>query len=70
MLTPKMLQLYGIMKEYKDRNGYIPSYDEMAEMLGLKSKSGIHRLIVAMEKRGALRRLPNQSRAIQLLPLN
>ena len=69
MLTPKMLQLYKLMGEYKDRNGYMPSYEEMTDMMGLASKSGINRLICAMEARGAIYRLPNQARAIRLLPL-
>jgi repressor LexA len=69
MLTPKMLQLYKLMDAYKAKNGYMPSYDEMADMMGLHSKSGINRLICSMEQRGAIKRIPNQARAIRLLPL-
>lgn len=69
MLTPNMLKLYKVMAQYYERNGYMPSYQEMADMLGLQSKSGIQRMIEEMEKRGALRRLPNKARAIKLLQL-
>ena len=69
MLTPKMLKLYRIMEDYKARNGVMTYYEEMVDMMGLKSKSGINRLIISMEERGAIKRLPNQARAIRLLPL-
>ena len=67
MLTRKQAQLLQVMKDYKARNGVIPSYDEMADMVGLKSKSGINRLIVSLEERGAIRRLPNRARAIHII---
>lgn len=70
MLTPKMLKLYKLAKEYRIRNGYAPSYEEMADMMGLKSKSGIHKLITGMEQRGAIQRIPGHSRAFKLLPLD
>ena len=69
MLTRKMLKLYRIMEEYKARNGVMPSYQEMSDMMELHSKSGIHRLILALEERGALVRLPDRARAIALRPL-
>lgn len=66
MLTRKQLELYQIIKGYKERNGVVPSYEEMADMIGQKSKSGIHRMIVALERRGAIQRLPHCARAISL----
>lgn len=69
MLTKKQLQLYRLMEDYKQRNGIMPSYEEMQEMIGLKSKSGVHRLITGMEARGVIRRFPNLARAIELKPL-
>ena len=69
MLTPKMLQLYRVMEAYKARNGVMPSYQEMADMMGINSTSGIQRLILGLEERGALVRLPNRARAIALRPL-
>lgn len=70
MLTRKQLNLYNKIKEYKTRNGVSPSYDEMADMVGLASKSGINRMINSMEQRGAIQRLPGQARALKLLPLD
>lgn len=70
MLTRPMLKLYNVMKDYYDRNGFMPSYEEMNDMMGLNSKSGINRLIVGMEERGAIQRIPNKARAIRLLPLD
>lgn len=70
MLTKRMLELYRHIEDYKARNGVVPSYDEMANMMGISSKSAIHRLITAMEQRGAIRRMPNLARAIWLNPLD
>ncbi len=69
VLTRKMLKLYRIMEDYKERNGVMPSYDEMVDMMGVKSKSGINRLIESMEERGAIERIPRKARAIRLLDL-
>lgn len=69
MLTPKQLECYRAMEGYKSRNGVMPSYRELMELLGLKSLSGIHRMVEGMEERGALQRLPDRARAIRLLPL-
>ena len=52
-----------------DAGGISPSFEEMKEALGLKSKSGIHRLISALEERGFLRRLPNRARALEVIKL-
>ena len=70
MLTPKQLECYRAMEAYKARNGVIPSYRELMEILGLNSLSGIHRMVAGMEKRGAIQRLRGQARAIRLLPLD
>lgn len=69
MLTRKqhdlLLFIHGRMKE----SGVPPSFDEMKEALDLASKSGIHRLIMALEERGFIRRLPNRARALEILRL-
>lgn len=66
MLTKKQLQLFDFIKDYVAKNGVAPSFDEMKDYLGLKSKSSIHRLISALEDRQVVRRLHNQARAIEL----
>ena len=66
MLTKKQLQLFDFIKDYVSKNGVAPSFDEMKDYLGLKSKSSIHRLISALEDRQVVRRLHNQARAIEL----
>lgn len=67
MLTKKQKTLLLLIdKKIKD-TGIPPSYDEMKDSLGLASKSGIHRLITALEDRGFIRRLPNKARAIEVL---
>lgn len=64
-LTPKQAELLSFIRLYRTEQGGIsPSYDEMREFLGLNSKSGIHRLVVALEERGHIRRLENHSRSI------
>ena len=69
MLTKRQKQLYDAMKDYSARNGGVmPSYDELTDMVGLKSKSGVHRLVLALEERGAIRRLPGRARAIAIIP--
>lgn len=71
MLTRKQLECYRVIERYQKQNdGISPSYGEMCGLLGLNSKSGIHRLILGLESRGALVRVPNASRAIRLVPLD
>ncbi len=70
MLTEQQLRCYNFIKDYKERNGIAPSYDELMDMMGLKSKSNINRLIVALEERGAIKRLPYRARAIKVLDLD
>lgn len=64
-MTAAMRDLYQFIKDYTDANdGVAPSFEEMKEFAGLASKSGIHRLITALEERGLIRRLPHRARAI------
>jgi len=69
MLTAKQQQLLMYIKQHLDKGGISPSFEEMKEALDLKSKSGIHRLISALEERGFIRRLPNRARALEILKL-
>ncbi len=66
MLTPKQKQLLLFINERIEATGVSPSFDEMKEALDLKSKSGIHRLIMALEERGFIRRLPHRARALEV----
>ena len=67
MLTKKQLQLLEFIHARTLINGVSPSFDEMKEALDLKSKSGIHRLITALQERGFIRRLAHRARAIEIL---
>ena len=69
MLTRKQNELLRFIHERLAQDGVPPSFDEMKEALDLKSKSGIHRLIIALEERGFIRRLPNRARALEVLKL-
>lgn len=69
MLTPKQRQLLLFIHDRIAQAGVPPSYDEMKEALDLKSKSGIHRLIMALEERGFIRRLPHRARALEVTKL-
>ena len=69
MLTEKQSELLRFINARLKQNGVPPSFDEMKEALDLKSKSGIHRLIMALEERGFIRRLPNRARALEVLRL-
>ena len=69
MLTKKQLDLLGFIHERVQRDGIPPSFDEMKEALDLRSKSGIHRLITALEERGFIRRLAHRARALEILKL-
>jgi repressor LexA len=66
MLTPKQKQLLLFINERIVATGVPPSFDEMKHALDLKSKSGIHRLIMALEERGFIRRLPHRARALEV----
>lgn len=69
MLTSKQKELLLFIHERIKAEGVSPSFDEMKEALNLASKSGIHRLIVALEERGFIRRLANRARALEVLKL-
>lgn len=69
MLTTKQRELLLFIHERIKKDGVSPSFDEMKEALNLASKSGIHRLIVALEERGFIRRLPNRARALEVLKM-
>ncbi len=66
MLTRKQYDLLRFIHERLKETGVPPSFDEMKEALDLRSKSGIHRLITALEERGFIRRLPNRARALEV----
>ncbi|WP_372893657.1 transcriptional repressor LexA [Rhodosalinus sp.] len=69
MLTRKQMDLLRFINDRVARDGVPPSFDEMKEALDLRSKSGIHRLITALEERGFIRRLAHRARAIEILRL-
>jgi repressor LexA len=69
MLTSKQNELLRFIHERLENNGVSPSFEEMKEALDLKSKSGVHRLIGALEERGFIRRLPNRARALEILQM-
>jgi len=69
MLTPKQKELLLFIHERLKEAGVPPSYDEMKDALDLRSKSGIHRLVTALEERGFIRRLPHRARALEILKL-
>ena len=67
MLTAKQRELLQFIHDRLGKSGVSPSFDEMREALDLKSKSGVHRLISALEERQFIRRLPNRARALEVL---
>lgn len=69
MLTKKQLDLLEFIHKRTERDGVPPSFEEMKDALDLRSKSGIHRLITALEERGFLRRLPHRARALEIVKL-
>jgi len=69
MLTKKQYELLVLIDRRIKDSGVPPSFDEMKDALGLKSKSGIHRLISGLEERGFIRRLPHRARALEVLKL-
>lgn len=69
MLTRKQIELLKLIHDRMEKEGVAPSFDEMKDALDLRSKSGIHRLITALEERGFIRRLPHRARAIEVLKL-
>ena len=69
MLTAKQRELLLFIDQRLRASGISPSFDEMREALDLRSKSGVHRLISALEERGFIRRLPNRARALEVVKL-
>ena len=69
MLTKKQHTLLLLIRDRLQEDGVAPSFEEMKVALELKSKSGIHRLINALEERGFIRRLPNRARALEVIKL-
>ena len=69
MLTNKQFDLLQFIDNQLKSKGVPPSFDEMKNALGLKSKSGIHRLIKGLEERGFIRRLPRRDRALEVIKL-
>ena len=69
MLTAKQHQLLVFIQERLAENGVSPSFDEMKDALGLKSKSGVHRLVNALEERGFIRRMANRARALEVIKM-
>ncbi len=67
MLTAKQHELIRFIQQRLEETGVSPSFEEMKEALDLKSKSGVHRLISALEERGFIRRLPNRARALEVI---
>lgn len=65
-LTPKQFELLAFIDAYKSDHGATPSYDEMKNGVGLRSKSGINRLVVSLEERGAIIRMKHRARCIDL----
>ena len=69
MLTRKQHELICFIADRLNETGVSPSFEEMKDALDLKSKSGVHRLISALEERGFLRRLPNRARALEVVKM-
>ncbi|MEM1102198.1 MAG: repressor LexA, partial [Pseudomonadota bacterium] len=67
MLTSKQRDLLLFIHKRMQRDGVPPSFDEMKEALDLRSKSGIHRLITALEERGFIRRMAHRARALEIV---
>ncbi len=67
MLTKKQKELLNYIQKFQSKNGVTPSYEEMKYALNLKSKSGIHRLVLALEERGFVKRLAHKARALEII---
>lgn len=66
--TRKQMEALAAIESLTRKNGVAPTYDDIREAVGLKSKSGISRLIVGLEERGLIRRIPGRARAIEVVP--
>lgn len=67
MITKRQKDLLDFLGQFIKDNGFCPSYQEMADALNLKSKSGIHRLLNSLEERGKIKRLHSRARAIEVI---
>ncbi|WP_412506197.1 LexA family protein [Roseovarius sp. SYSU LYC5161] len=67
MLTPRQHECWRFLASYTRAHGYSPSFEEIAEAMGLASKSNVHRLLQALEQRGFIRRMPGLQRAIEII---
>ncbi len=67
MLTKKQKELLSYIQNFQRKSGVTPSYEEMKSALNLKSKSGIHRLVIALEERGFVKRLAHKARALEII---
>jgi len=67
MLTERMKQCLSAIEQFQSDRGYAPSQAELTELLGLKSKSGTHRLVSALEERGYIKRLHKRARAVEII---
>ena len=65
-MTPKQFSLFNFIRRYTEKNGYPPNFDEMRDFMGLRSKSGIHRLLKELENQNILTRQPHQTRGLIL----
>lgn len=66
-LTRKQADMFSFIKTFVAERGVGPSYDEMAAAAGIKSKSGVHRIVTALEERQLIRRIPNRARTIEII---
>ena len=69
MLTPKQYKLFQFIEETIEKQGVSPSFEEMKDYMGLKSKSGIHRMVAGLETKGYIRHLKSQARALEIIPI-
>nr|WP_312970703.1 hypothetical protein [Brucella intermedia] len=67
-MTPRQKQAYDFIRSFIDQKGYGPSYEEIQEAVGLKSKSGVHRIVHSLRDRGLIHVRPNLARCIELRP--
>lgn len=68
MLTKKQMRLLQLIHNTVEATGVAPSFDEMKDQLNLRSKSGVHRMVVALKEKGFIKRLDNRARALEILP--
>jgi repressor LexA len=67
VLTPRQVKLFNFLKKYKNDYNYMPSFKEMKEYMGVKSKNSIHQMIGHLEFKGYIKRLPYRARALEII---